>query len=311
MKGRTLGKRAELAAGRVAIAALAKLSGKLNRERIGRWGTRLGDLAYFGSCRYRRVALANLAQAFPDWSQRDVRRTARETFRNFARGLLEFFYLQRVSPEELDEWIMIEGAEHVDAALAKGQGIICVTAHLGNWEILARKLARQGYRLSVIARDSDDPETTRIINHVRENGGYKVLGRDSSALAALRCLRKNELLGILPDQNTLSGVFVEFFDRPVAAVTGPAVLALKTGAAIMCGFARRTPEGRFKAVVYPPLDLPHTGSEEGDVHALTAAFTRVIEAEIRKDPAQWLWLHDRWRRTAEAPGGSTVPETSS
>jgi KDO2-lipid IV(A) lauroyltransferase len=295
-----LRKRIELAGGRLATVGLLRLSKHLNPKRIERWGARLGDFIFTASRRYRRVALRNLAAAYPDWGEKEVHKTARETFRHFGRGALEFFYLLNLPSKELDEWVVVEGKEHLDAALEKGCGAIIVTAHLGNWELFARKLVLLDYPLSVIARDSDDLMMTGVANSIRQNAGYKVFGRDSSVLPALRCLRKNEVLGILPDQNTLSGIFVDFFGRPAATATGPAVLSLRSGAPIICGFARRVEGGRFKILMYPPLDVPASGDEEADVYVLTAALTKIIEDEIRKDPAQWLWLHDRWKRAAEA-----------
>jgi KDO2-lipid IV(A) lauroyltransferase len=106
----------------------------------------------------------------------------------------------------------------------------------------------------------------------------------------------------LPDQNTLSGIFVDFFGRPVATATGPAIFSLRSGAPIICGFAKRLGKGRFKVTIYPPLEVPLTGDEDADVHAITQSLTKAIEDEVRKDPAQWLWLHDRWKRTAELEG---------
>ena len=301
MKRPKLKKRIELAAGRLAMTTLFRLSKHLNPARVERWGKILGGFIFKASRRYRRVALKNLTAAYPEWNEQDVKKTARESFTHFGRGALEFFYFLSVPSEELDERVEIEGKEHLDAALANGHGAIIVTAHLGNWELFARIFVLLGYPISVIARDSDDPTITEITNTIRQNAGYKVLGRDKSALPALRALRRNEVLGILPDQNTLSGIFVDFFGRPVATATGPAVFAIRSGAPIICGYTKRLGGGRFKTVLYPPIDLPLTGNEEADIHNVTAALTRAIEEEIRKEPAQWLWLHDRWRRTTEAP----------
>jgi KDO2-lipid IV(A) lauroyltransferase len=297
-----------MAAGRFAMAGVMKVADRLNPGRIDWWGKRLGDLMFFGSRRYRTVASKNLTNAFPDWDRGRVMRVARDTFRSFARGALEFFHLLHLPAEELGDWITIEGTEHLDAALAKGHGVILITAHFGNWEVFARKLVLLGYPVNVIARDSDDPGMTGIGNAVRQSGGYRVLPRDDAALPAMRCLRKNELLGILPDQNTWSGIFVDFFGRPVATATGPAVFALRSGAPIVCGFARRDESGRFGAVIYPPLEVSMSGDEDTDIQRLTEAFTDVIEDEIRKYPEQWLWVHDRWRRTDEAPDRKAVLE---
>jgi KDO2-lipid IV(A) lauroyltransferase len=299
---RTFKRKAQGKAGKLAMLVLSRLSKYLTPARIDRYGAKLGNLIYIASKRYRRVVLRNLAAAYPGWGAEKVRRVGRETFRHFARGTLEFFHLLNLTPEQVDESVEIEGREYLDAALENGHGAIIVTAHYGNWELFARKIVLMGYKLNVIARNSDDPTMTGVANRVRESGGYKVFGRDSAAIPALRCLRRNELLGILPDQNTLSGIFVDFFGRPVATATGPAIFALRSDAPIICGFAKRLGNGRFKATLYPPLKVPLTGDEDADVHAITQSLTKAIENEIREDPTQWLWLHDRWKRTAEAEG---------
>lgn len=310
MKKQKLSKRIVLLAGRMAVRVFLGLSNKLNQSRINRWGRRLGDFMYCASRRYRRVAIKNLSSAYPDWSKAQVRETAKSTCRHFAKGMLEFLYLLNLPTEELGRWIDLEGSEHLDEALSKGHGAILITAHLGNWELFARKLALSGYKLNVIARNSDDPTMTGTANKMREKAGYHVLDKKNSALPAIRALKRNEVLGILPDQNTFTGVFVDFFGMPCATATGPAVFALRSGAPVMCGFARRTEEGRFKAVIYPPLDVSITGNEEEDIHRLTQLLTKAIEDEIRKDPSQWLWLHDRWKRASEATVFKGSVETS-
>jgi Kdo2-lipid IVA lauroyltransferase/acyltransferase len=202
--------------------------------------------------------------------------------------------LLNLTGDQIDRWVSIEGAEHMDRALEQGKGVILITAHYGNWELFARKLALCGYTLSVIARDSDDPGMTGIANRIRENAGYKVLSRDGSALPAIRRLKKNETLGILPDQNTFSGIPLDFFGRVALTATGPAVFSLKSGAPIICGFAHREPDGSFLVRISPPLEVALTGNEEEDIYRVTSAYTLAIEDQIRKDPTQWLWLHDRW-----------------
>lgn len=308
MTARSIRKSVINAIGRSSMKLVYRLSNRFNLKRIEKWGNRLGDLMYFGSARYRGVAVRNLTNAFPDWTLRQVQQTARETCRAFTRGGLEFFYLLHLSKEDMGKLITIEGTEHIDEALAKGHGIILITAHFGNWEIFARKLVLLGYPVNVIARDSDDPGMTGIGNAVRESGGYHVLPRDDAALPSIRCLRKNQVLGILPDQNTWSGIFVDFFGRPVATATGPAVFSLRTGAPICCGFARREKDGSFKATIYPPIDVPLTGDQDTDVYNITTVFSKVIEDEIRRYPSQWLWVHDRWRRTNEVTSQTSSEE---
>jgi len=269
-------------------------------DRVGRT---LGTMGYYLSRRYRRAALENLRAAFPGKTEAEVRSLARQTFCNFCRAFVEFFIVGRLSPSNIERIVELRGTEHTDEAMRRGKGGIILTAHLGNWEALARRLVVQGYSLNVIARDSDDPTMTGIVNSMREGGGYNVFSRDEAVRQGLRCLRANKFLGILPDQNTYgNAVFVDFFGRPAATATGAAMFALKTGGPILPTFAAWDRESkRYVGVIHPPLDVPLTGDSKRDVEAITAAYTAVIESEIRKDPSQWLWLHSRWKREGEAP----------
>jgi Kdo2-lipid IVA lauroyltransferase/acyltransferase len=265
-------------------------------------GNCLGSLFYVLSARYRKVALTNLRAAFgAEKSEAEIRKIARQVFRHFARGAVEFFYLLALSREQIDAMIDLEGREHLDSALAEGKGCIVITAHYGNWELLARKMVIQGYKVNVIARDSDDPGMTGIATQIRESGGYQVFDKDQPLIGAWRGLKKNELLGILPDQNESHGIFVDFFGRPVATATGPAVFALKSGAPMVPVFAPRMPDGRYRATAYPRIEFTPSGDEAADIRDLTALMNLAIEREVRSNPSQWLWLHDRWKFSPEAP----------
>jgi Kdo2-lipid IVA lauroyltransferase/acyltransferase len=287
--------------GRITFWCMAKISGFLRPWSVSLIGENLGSLFYILSRRYRRIAIKNLHSAFPEKSDPEVRSMAKQVFRHFTRGAIEFFYLLSLSKEQVNAMIDVEGLENLDAELAKGKGCVMLTAHYGNWELLARKMALLGYKINVIARDSDDPGMTGITTRIRESGGYKVFDRDQPIIGAFRALKKNELLGILPDQNESHGIFVEYFGRPVATATGPAVLSLRSGAPIVPIFAPRDNDNHYKATVYPRIEFTPSGDEEKDIHNLTALVNKEIEREVRSHPTQWLWLHDRWKLSAEAP----------
>ena len=285
-------------AGRLFIPPLAAVAVRLKWSSASRLGNALGDLAYTFSRRYRKQAVENLIMAYgAEWTPDRIRSIARQVFKNFTRAGIEFFAIQKMSDEELRRVMPLRGMEHLDAAIAKGNGTIFLTGHLGNWELLARRLVMEGYKLNVIARDSDDPAMTGLFNSVRGSGGYVVLPRRNAVGPALRCLRRNEVLGILPDQNTLGPcVFAEFFGCLAATAMGPAMFSIRTGAPVVPGFAPRMPDGSYEGVIYPAMELQPTGDRDTDVAALVQAYTMVIEQEVRKYPDQWLWLHGRWRR---------------
>lgn len=282
--------------GRATFWTMSGAAGLLRPWSVRAIGNALGTMFYWVSSRYRNVALRNLRAAFgQEKSEAEIRGIAKAVFRHFASGALEFFHLLSLDRDQIDSMIDVEGTEHIDSALAQGNGCIIITAHYGNWELLARKLAMMGYKANVIARDSDDPGMTGITTRIRESGGYRVFDKDQPLIGAMRALKHNECLGILPDQNESHGIFVDFFSRPVATATGPAIFALRTGAPMVPAFAPRVSNGKYKATVYPRIEFTPTGDEEHDIHELTALMTQAIEREVRSNPTQWLWLHDRWK----------------
>jgi KDO2-lipid IV(A) lauroyltransferase len=220
-------------------------------------------------------------------------------FRHFSRESLQFFRLLALTKDEVDALVEVDGIENLDRALGQGRGCIAVTAHYGNWEILARKIAILGYPVNVIARDSDDPGMTGIATRIREGAGYKVFDKDQPIIGAFRRLKNNEILGILPDQNDFDGIPVDFFSRPAATATGSAVLSLRSGAPIVPVFARKLDDGRYRITLYPQIGFEPSGDEERDIRELTSLFTAAIEREVRSNPSQWLWLHDRWKLARE------------
>lgn len=260
-------------------------------------GNFLGSLMYHLSKRYRSVAIKNLQMVYAsEKSDAKIKAIAKDVFKHFARGAVEFFYLLSLTRDQIDAMIDIENSEHLNSALAQGKGCIIITAHYGNWELLARKLVILGYNVNVIARDSDDPGMTGITQQIRENGGYRVFDRDQPIIGAFRALKNNEILGILPDQNDSSGIFVDFFSKLAATAIGPAVLSLKSGAPLVPVFATRIDGGsRYVATAYPRIEFTPSGDEEADIKNLTALVNQSIEKAIRLNPSQWLWLHNRWK----------------
>lgn len=286
--------------GRNALSAMWRLSCLLRPWSVRVLGDTLGVAFYYVSSRYRNVAIDNLKAAYGDqMSEQQVRSTAKRVFRHFARGLFEFFYLTSLRPDQLDQLADIEGEENARSVLSEGKGCITITAHYGNWELMARKMVLRGYKVNVIARDSDDPGMTGIGRKLRESGGYKVYDKDQPLIGAFRALKRNEILAILPDQNDSTGIFVDFFGRPASTATGPAVLSLRSGAPLVPCFCARDSNGKYKVTIHPRIQFESTGDEQADVHELTALITAAIEQEIRLHPEQWLWLHDRWKRLRE------------
>ena len=273
------------------------------------WGTAMGTLGYHVSSRYRKIAEKNLKIAYGDTlTERERQARIKRVFQHFSRAMLvEFLKGADFTLEEMRHWVKQGSYEPMDTLLSRGKGVIVISAHLGNWEWLSKRAAMEGYSIKVVARQSEDEKFNELTDKVRGTNGYSVHPRGDSPRALLKQLRENKIVAIVPDQKS-EDVFVPFFGKLAGTVAGPAVLALKTGAAILPMFCPRQPDGTYKTVFYPAILPESTGDNEADVKRIMAEITADIEDIIRQYPDQWLWLHDRWR--VPPPEGSEPAEES-
>lgn len=287
-----------------------RFTGRWVTPAMVRWmGAAFGSLAYRTMTRYRRVALANLHRAYGDrWSPEARERIARSSFQHLGVTAVEFFLRQpRLTQADVLREVRFEGQEHYEAAFARGRGVILVTAHYGNWEVMGPRLAAAGYVVNAVSRTADDAVTEELIASTRRGAGVRQIPRRRAAREGLAALRRNEILAILLDQNTMEGgIFVPFFGHPASTATGPAVFALKTGAAILPTFSIREADGSHLMKTWPPILPESSGDRDSDVRRLTAAVTLVIEEQVRERPELWCWLHNRWKRQPE-PAEAGVP----
>jgi KDO2-lipid IV(A) lauroyltransferase len=224
-------------------------------------------------------------------------------FRNFGVSLAEFFKAPSMTQPEIERILTVVGLEHLDAAFAEGKGVLLITGHFGNWELMARYICMRGYPVAVIARDADDRGTTELITMLRERSGYRVFPRGNAARLVLKALRANEAVGILPDQNA-GDVFVEFFGQKAGSVAGPAVFHLRTGAPLVPLFNVRLPDDRHRVEILPPLRFEPSGDAQADYQRIMQALHDVLEGYVRRYPDQWLWLHDRWKSARKRLSGT-------
>lgn len=257
--------------------------------------------------RQRRIAEESIDIAFGDErSPEEKKAIIKKCFENFGRGMTEMLYYM-AHPEAVDGQITIEGKEHLDAAMAKGKGVIAVTAHFGNFALMMLVLARQGYKASSIIRPARDEELSEYLHKKRTEVGLGTIfaiPRQECVSNSLKELRDGRLLFIPIDQNFGSGggVYVEFFGQKAATATGPAVFAMRTGAAIVPMFILRQGKDRHKIVIEPPIELEDHGDEKETVTVTMTKITNLIERYVRRYPHEWAWMHRRWKSRPKADG---------
>ena len=279
---------------RAAVAGI----GLLPPAAAGRLGELFGAAAFRLARGERRKALESLAIAFPERAESERRAIALECFRHLGRCACELACLRK--EDSLDEWIEWPGSDrHVlERAVGRGRGVVIVTGHVGNWELLGQCIARSKIgTLHAVAKESTDPRLTALVDAFRAEGGLHSLwrGGESAAKSILRALRSGEILALLIDQDTnVQSVFVPFFGKLAATPRAAADLALRTSAPVVVAFCQRKKDGTYRVSI-DEVSFEPTGEREADVVSLTAQLTARIEEAIRRAPAQWVWMHRRWK----------------
>lgn len=272
-------------------------------------GAALGVLWWLVPIR-RRLILDNLARAFPDKGAAWRRRTLRACLKHFAQVGLELFWLPRMDAE----WVR-RRVDFVDPGLparllARGKGLIGVGGHFGNWEVMGAATALSGVPVSYIVKRIHDPLLDALVDGCRRIHGIETLTTREAGRGVLKHFARSRLVAFLSDQDAGGkGVFVPFFGREASTPRGAAVYALRLGVPMIFVSGRRLPGGRYEIeFLEVPVDEGWTACEE-HVGALSARFTALLEERVRRDPAQWFWMHRRWktRPPESAAGSGAVP----
>ncbi len=261
-------------------------------------GVVLGHLAWHLAPRYRRVALENIALAFPEWTTRRHRSTIRRMFHHLGQSLMEIVWLPNLNDVTPERTTVFEG--HFDRILElakRGRGTVVFTGHCGNWEWLAYAAGTLGLDVTVLQRERSEAGVARFLMQMRSRAGVHTIDRGSTAAARamMTTIKRGGFLCFLIDQNIRTeSVKVPFFGRPALTPIGPAKLAIRTGAAVVSCFIERR-GGKQHLRFNEPMETRH----DDDPVALTALMTADIEEQIRRVPEQWVWMHRRWRERPE------------
>lgn len=258
-----------------------------------RLGAALGRLAWRLARRDRRRVESHLALAFPELDVAARRRLGAACLAHLGTSVGEILHLLGRSPREVLRHVVVEGAEDAVARVAAGQPVVVLTGHVGNWELISAVNLTHELGLHALTRVQDDPTLDATAVGLRAHLGSTNVGRGQSGAGAamLRVLRRGGALALLIDQDIdTAGVWVRFFGRLAYTPVAAARLARRSGAAVVPAFASRLADGTHHVRFLPALELPDDDREA------TARMTAAIEAQIRRHPEQWVWMHRRWRR---------------
>lgn len=246
----------------------------------------------------RKTVRRNMRIAFPEWDEARLRREMRDHYRHVGHIIAETYLwpgnhiLEDVEPRY---W------ENLEKAMAMEKGVVVVSMHYGNWEIGGRYVAWRGVRpLSVVYKPLRNPWVDKFTADLRAGEGIGQIPVKGSLRPILGVLRKKGVMVFLSDQNAGSdGVRMPFFGRDASVHTGPARIALKTGSPIVCIFGMRKPDGKHILFIEEPI-LPEGGDDPASIDRLTRKLVERMEERINACPAQWLWMHNRWKNPSRA-----------
>lgn len=250
----------------------------------------------------RRTALVNLELAYPTMALEERLKIAKGSFKNLGRVLGEMSKLRHATSEQVRDLVDLDEDGDIYTAFHKlksdGRGIMVITGHLGNWELLAFAIAVAFEPFSYLARPIDNPRIEEMTWRFRTQFGNRPLNKTNSAMTAISILREGRALGIVADVNAhpKEGVFVPYFHVQACTPGGAATIARRSGAVLFPLFCVWDDKSRkYKLVRGRTIEPVKTDDRKADLVATTAAYTAEIEAIVRKYPDQWMWSHKRWK----------------
>ncbi len=261
----------------------------------------LGTCAYWAAFSQRRVALANLDLAFKHshtFHKKSV--IAWRCFQSFARTTLETLSTQRLSRDGLDRYMVFApgSLDLLSELVAQKRGLIALTFHYGNWEWLSLAWGMVGYPATVVAQPIKNPKVEALFYSSRQQAGHRLIFRHRAAPQLYKALKRREIIGLLVDLNSSveeGGGFFNFFGLPVLTTRIVGLLALRTGAPIVCSVAYPQEDGRYRIEIGPKISYNPAAPLETEIDIITRRWLAHCEEVVRNHPEFWMWMYKRWK----------------
>jgi Kdo2-lipid IVA lauroyltransferase/acyltransferase len=273
----------------------------------------LGDVAYTFAVKSKARTIKHLTMAFgQEKSAEEIRKISREVYVMLGKNVGDILRHADVSNlEDLQKFVVMKGFENFEVANARGKGVVFVACHMGAFELQITSMALRKLNFMVIGTPLKDKRLNDLMWKHRNKNGTNAVERDKATFPMLKVLKSGGSVALLIDQDTrVKSTFVDFFGMQASTPIGAALLAMKTGAAVLPAFSHLGQDGKQHIEILPEIPLRNTGNEEEDIQFNTQVYTKIIEARVRKYPSQWVWMHERWKTkaltNAEAVAGTIL-----
>jgi KDO2-lipid IV(A) lauroyltransferase len=264
--------------------------------RTARW---IGELMWRVDRRHRRIACGHLRLSFPDWPEHRVQRIARKSMYNMVYLGLELLFTPRlIRPDRWSRHVRLKNmAELIRILVRQETGVILLSGHFGNWEVIGYLMATLGFPTVSVFRPLDNPYVNEYVMGVRERTGQSLLYKKGAAYGMSDVLQQRGALAFVADQDAgRKGLFVDFFGRPASTYRSIALMAIRHRVPVVVGYGRRLGDGfEFEMAVQRIIHPREWAGREDEQTWITQEFTRELEQVVRAAPEQYLWVHRRWK----------------
>ena len=258
----------------------------------------IGRIVYRFRSRFKDLVIKHLTMAFgKEKSPEEIQALSKEVYIMLAKNGADVIRSWSVETlEQLQKFVVVEGKEHADRAVAKGKGVIYFTGHIGAFELMISAMGLNGMPFLVVGTELKDERLNDIVVQFRSKHGSEAIPRGRETFKLIKTLKSGGAVGMLIDQDTkVKSRFVNFFGMPASTPVGAALMAMKTGAAVVPALIHLGEDNLQHMILYPEVEMVNTGDDEKDMITNTQTLTTILENAIRRHPAQWVWMHERWK----------------
>ncbi len=262
----------------------------------------LAFLAYKLDIRHKKIARVNLDLAYGDkMSAEEKRRIVKKCYKNLLYNLRDFVENQNITKEKLLQKVTIHNEHFYTDIKQEGKGVIFLTAHYGNWELLPLCMGALYGKLWGVGRNLDSKKMNEVLQKNRNQFNVHMLEKTGAIRGLLKALRVGENVGLLVDQNTSDkeGILINFFGKLARHTPSAALIARKTGAAIVPTFITTNDYKTYDITFYEPIITEKTEDNEKDIKKSVQSQANTTQKVIEKKPDEWFWLHRRWKNQYE------------
>lgn len=256
-----------------------------------------GWLFYYVLPIRKKTARNNLKLAFPHKTDDEINTIIKGCYVNVITLIAEFFYMRKLSVDELGSLMKVKNPELITGKLKDGRGLILISAHYGNWELTAFGVSiLSGVPFNVVVKEQSNKKVDMGINRIRTAGGNRMIDMKNALREILAVLKSNGIVAMLGDQSApKENVKIDFFVPGVPTFEGTAKIAIKTQAAVVFGVSTRNDDGTYSLLLHEIDTRKYKEANESNIRALTQDHVKLLVEYIKLKPDHWLWFHRRFK----------------